>query len=116
MTTPSWHGVCLLASALLWSAPFAAETADATGSVLVQTQMPARGSLPQRVLAYGVATPAINGGMTLSVQAEGRVIRIDVTAGEAVHAGQSLLEFHLAAAASSSYQKALSALKHAQQE
>src|ERR1700692_4863816 len=115
MRAQRWHGVCLLASALLWSAPFAAEKADATGSVLVQTQMPARGSLPHSVLAYGVATPAINGGMTLSVQAEGRVMRIDVTAGEAVHAGQSLLDFHLAAAVSSSYQQAVSALKLAQQ-
>jgi membrane fusion protein (multidrug efflux system) len=116
MRTAHWHGVGLLASALMWNAPFAAESADAPGSVLVQTQMPARGSLPQIVPAYGAATPATNGGMTLSVQAEGRVMRIDVTAGEAVHAGQSLLEFHLAAAARSSYQQAVSALKLAQQE
>lgn len=111
-----WNGVCLCASLFLTGAALAAANPDAAGSVLVKTQMPQRGSLPDSVLAYGVATPAINGGMTLSVQAEGRVMRIDVTAGEAVRADQPLLEFHLAASASSSYQQAVSALKLAQEE
>jgi membrane fusion protein, multidrug efflux system len=108
--------VFLCASLLLSGVPHAVEETDDGGSVLVQTQMPQRGSLPETLSAYGVATPATNGAMTLSVQAEGRVMRIDVTAGEAVHAGQPLLEFHLAASASSSYQQAVSALKLAQQE
>jgi membrane fusion protein, multidrug efflux system len=106
----------LLASVCLCAAALAAESADETGSVLVQTQMPRRGALPESVSAYGLATPATNGGMTLSVQAEGRVMRIDVTAGEAVRTGEPLLEFHLAAAVSSSYQQAASALKLARQE
>jgi RND family efflux transporter MFP subunit len=114
--SPRSSGACLFASLLLSGAPLAVEKADEAGSVLVQTQMPRRGSLPERLSAYGVATPATNGAMTLSVQSEGRVMRIEVTAGEAVHAGQPLLEFHLAAAASSSYQQAVSALKLAQQE
>lgn len=106
----------LVASAFLCAVAFAAEPAAESGSVLVQTQPPRRGSLPERVFAYGAATPATNGGMTLSVQAEGRVMAIHVTAGEAVRSGQTLLEFHLAPAASSAYQQAASALELARQE
>ena len=87
-----------------------------TPSVLVQVQAPQRGALPDSITAYGSATPAINGGMTLSVQAEGRVMRIAVNPGEAVHAGQTLLEFHLSAAATSTYEQAVTALALAQQE
>ncbi|HXR19819.1 MAG TPA: efflux RND transporter periplasmic adaptor subunit [Steroidobacteraceae bacterium] len=89
---------------------------ESAGGVLVQTQMPQRGSMPATVLAYGLATPAVNGGMTLSVQAEGRVQHIDVTAGEAVQAGRPLLEFQLSAAASSSYTQAVAAFKLAQEQ
>ena len=93
------------------------ENADNTAaSVLVQTQAPRRGALPDLVIAYGTAAPAINGGMTLSVQAEGRVMRILATPGEAVRADQGLIEFHLSAAATSTYEQAVSALKVAQQE
>ncbi|WP_051748619.1 efflux RND transporter periplasmic adaptor subunit [Nevskia soli] len=90
--------------------------ADDTPSVLVKTQAPQRGNLPETVTAYGTAVPAINGGMTLSVQAEGRVMHLMVTPGEAVHAGQALLEFQLSAAAGSTYEQAQSALKLARQE
>lgn len=94
----------------------AAAGADDAPSVLVKTQAPQRGSLPETVTAYGTAVPAINGGMTLSVQAEGRVMHLLVTPGEAVHAGQALLEFQLSAAASSAYEQAQSTLKLARQE
>jgi RND family efflux transporter MFP subunit len=112
----AWHGSGVLACLVACGVACAATEADEAGSVLVQTQMPQRGSMSDTVVAYGIATPAINGSMTLSVQAEGRVMRIDVTAGESVRAGQSLLEFHLAAAASSSYQQAVSALELAKEE
>lgn len=85
-------------------------------SVLVETQPAQRGEIADKVVAYGSAVPAINGGMTMSIPAEGRVTRIAVTPGEAVHAGQTLLEFHLSAAASSTYSQAVSALKLAQGE
>lgn len=94
----------------------AAVSADDAPSVLVQTQTPQRGTLPEIITAYGTAVPAINGGMTLSVQAEGRVMHLLVTPGEAVHAEQALLEFQLSAAASSTYEQAQSALKLARQE
>jgi membrane fusion protein (multidrug efflux system) len=101
---------------LVCAAVHAAEDVEEAGSVLIQTQVPKRGSLPDDVVAYGLAAPALNGTMTLSVPAEGRVMSIAVTAGEAVRAGQSLLEFHLAPAASSRYSQALSALKLAREE
>jgi RND family efflux transporter MFP subunit len=87
-----------------------------SASVLVETKPVQRGEIADKLIGYGSAVPAINGGMTLSVQAEGRVMRIAVTPGEAVHAGQILLEFHLSAAASSTYSQAVSALKLAQEE
>ena len=90
--------------------------ADETPSVLVQTEMPRQGSLPDILSAYGTAMPALNGGMTLSVQQEGRVTAIAVTPGEKVHAGQHLLEFSASATASSAFQQAVSALSLAQAE
>jgi membrane fusion protein, multidrug efflux system len=114
---PSFCAAILAAALLSFSIAAAADEApDASGSVLVQTQAPRRGSLPDAVVAYGSAVPALNGAMTLSVQAEGRVARILATPGEAVRAGQALLEFHLSAAATSIYEQAQSALKLAQQE
>lgn len=98
------------------SAAAADDAADAAGSVLVQTQAPQRGSLADTITAYGSAAPAVYGAMTLSVQAEGRITRVIATPGEAVHAGQPLLEFHLSAAATSTYQQAQTALQLAQQE
>ena len=86
------------------------------GSVLVETKPIEQGSIADTLTAYGTATPAINASMTLSVQAEGRVTRIAVTPGEAVHTGQVLLEFRVSAAASSTYAQAVSALKLAQEE
>ncbi len=85
-------------------------------SVLVETKPVRQGEIADRLIAYGSAVPAINGGMTMSVQAEGRVIGIMATPGEAVHTGQALLEFQLSAAASSTYSQAISAVKLAQGE
>jgi multidrug efflux pump subunit AcrA (membrane-fusion protein) len=107
-----------LAGVVLSLAAGAAPPASAAGtpSVLVWTQAPVRGSLPDSVTAYGTAVPAVNGGMTLSVQSEGRVLKLFVTPGEAVHAGQALVDFEISAAARSNYEQAISALKLGQEE
>jgi RND family efflux transporter MFP subunit len=89
---------------------------EVKGSVLVETQPAKLGTIADTLTAYGTAAPAINGGMTLSVQAEGRVMHIAVTPGEAVHKGQTLVEFQLSAAASSTYQQAVTALNAAKEE
>jgi len=81
--------VAMVLSLSGWAAPPAFATG--TPSVLVWTQTPVRGSIPDTITAYGTAVPATNGGMTLSVQADGRVLQLFVTPGEAVHAGQRLL-------------------------
>jgi membrane fusion protein (multidrug efflux system) len=115
----TWQSACVaLASIALSLAVCAAPTAPAEEkpSVLVQTQTPVRGSIPDTVIAYGSAVPAANGGMTLSVQSEGRVLKLFVTAGEAVHVGQRLLDFEISAAARSAYDQAVSALKLARDE
>lgn len=93
---------------LLLAAPLLG-AADAP-TVLVQTQAPQQGELPDRLAAFGTATPAIDGGMTLSLPQEGRVLRIAVTPGERVAKGSKLIEFGASAAVSSSYQQAVSGL------
>jgi len=106
--------VAMVLSLSGWAAPPAFATG--TPSVLVWTQTPVRGSIPDTITAYGTAVPATNGGMTLSVQADGRVLQLFVTPGEAVHAGQRLLEFEISSAARSNYEQALSALELAREE
>jgi membrane fusion protein (multidrug efflux system) len=90
--------------------------AAGTPSVLVSTQTPVRGSIPDTVTAYGTATPALNGGMTLSVQSDGRVLQLFVTPGAPVKAGRRLLDFEISAAARSNYEQTLSAVKLARDE
>jgi RND family efflux transporter MFP subunit len=85
--------------------------ADDAPSVLVQTIMPQRGSLPDTVTAYGAAEPAIDASMTLSIQSEGRVLDLAVTPGERVHAGDRLMDFAPSAQTISAYQRAVSALE-----
>lgn len=92
------------------------DTKAEAASVLVETKSVQQGEIADRLIAYGSAVPAINASMSMSVQAEGRVMRILATPGEAVHTGQTLLEFHLSAAASSTYSQAVSALKLAREE
>jgi RND family efflux transporter MFP subunit len=109
MRIASLSGALLGAILALSAAP--PSRADAPPpSVLVQSVTPTRGSLPLLVDAYGTAAPALDGGMTLSVQQDGRVTAIAVTPGEVVHEGQRLLEFGASATASSAYQQAVSAL------
>ncbi len=100
--------VAVLSAVLLAMAPSA--RADDAAGVLVTTQPPRRGALPDVLVAYGTAAPALDGGMTLSLQQEGRVLGIAVTPGEQVRKGDRLMTFGSSAAASSTYQQAVSAL------
>ena len=99
--------VALLLVALTLSA-HAADT-----SVLVTTQPPKKGALPDIVVAYGTVAPALSDGMTLSVPQAGRVQAIHVTPGEVVRAGAALIDFAASAAASSAYRQAVSAVSFA---
>jgi membrane fusion protein, multidrug efflux system len=90
--------------------------ADEAASVAVETMAPRGGVAPDLVTAYGTAAPALDGGMTLGLQQDGRVLAIAVTPGEAVRAGERLLDFGASAAAVSTYQQAVSALTAARQQ
>ena len=90
--------------------------ADEAASVAVETIAPRAGAAPDLVTAFGSATPALDGGMTLSLQQDGRVLAIAVTPGETVRAGARLLDFGASANAMSTYQQALSALTAARQQ
>ena len=104
-----------LACALVFACASADESGE-SGSVLVTTEAPVHGSLPDTVLAYGSAAPGTSGAMTMSVPAEGRIMHLEVTAGEAVRAGQALLQFELAPAASARHSQAVSTLELARKE
>lgn len=93
-----------------------AARADDTASVLVKTTLPHRGQVPDVLVAYGTAAPALDGGMTLSLPQEGRVLGIAVTPGEQVRKGDRLIAFGASAAVSSTYQQAVSALTLARTE
>jgi RND family efflux transporter MFP subunit len=102
----------LVVSLLLAAPLFAAAVAhaDEPASVAVQTEAPRKGAVPDILVAYGTAAPALDGGMTISLQQDGQVMAIAVTPGESVQAGQRLLEFGASASASSTYRQAVSAL------
>ncbi len=102
--------------ALLMSLALTPASAAEEGSVLVTTMAPRRGSLPDIITAYGTAGPALNGSMTISLQSQGRVLQFDVTPGEAVKAGQPLLEFGVSESALGSDRQAETALQTAKVE
>ena len=84
--------------------------------VLVTTQTPRQGELPRWLTAYGTATPAQNGAVTLSVNQPGQVVRIAATVGSAVRAGQPIITFAVAPTARSAYEQAVTALAAAQKQ
>jgi membrane fusion protein (multidrug efflux system) len=102
--------------ALILTVPTFSAIAGEPASVAVETEAPRKGVVPALVTAYGSAAPALDGGMTLSLQQDGRVLAIVVTPGETVHAGERLLDFGASAAAVSTYQQAVSALTAARQQ
>ncbi|MEJ0092837.1 MAG: efflux RND transporter periplasmic adaptor subunit [Methylocella sp.] len=79
-------------------------------SVLIITMTPQRGSLPDIVIGYGTAGPALDSSMTISLQIQGRVTRFFVTPGEAVQARQPLLDFAVSQSTLGNYQQAQTAL------
>lgn len=89
---------------------------EPAGSVLVTTQVPRLGTIADVVTAYGTATRAADGGMTISLPADGRVMHVTVAAGEPVRRGQALMEFRLSAASTVAYAQAASAVKLAKLE
>lgn len=105
-----------LLAALLLGLPALAHAADPSSSVLVQTRPAERGALPALVEAYGTAAPALDGGMTISLQQDGLVAAIAVTPGETVQRGARLLDFGESASAASAYHQAVSALALARTE
>jgi multidrug efflux pump subunit AcrA (membrane-fusion protein) len=88
-----------------------AALAEGPVSVEVRTEAPRAGTVPQLITVYGTAAPAFDGGMTLSLQQEGRVLAIAVTPGERVSAGERLVDFASSSAAIVTYQQAVSALE-----
>lgn len=114
MKTAFVLAVMLAASSL--PSPIRAAADTTTGSVLIETQTVRQGAITRKLIAFGTATPAIDASLTLNVQAEGRIAHIDVRPGQAVRAGQRLLQFDLSAAAASAHAQAVAALRLATEE
>lgn len=79
-------------------------------SVLVHTQPARQGTLPEIVTAYGSATPAPRGMMTLSLQQQGQVSSVNVTVGQSIRQNETLIDFTASAAERSTYDQAVAAL------
>jgi membrane fusion protein, multidrug efflux system len=90
--------------------------ADDAPSVLVKTEAPARGELPRIVTAFGATGPAPGASTTISVQYDGQVADLAVSAGQAVHAGDPLMRILASAGVLSAYDQAQTALRLAQAE
>ncbi|UAK25924.1 efflux RND transporter periplasmic adaptor subunit [Sphingomonas nostoxanthinifaciens] len=78
----------------------------ATPSTAVSTVAPQQGDVTRWVSAYGSATPASNGTITLSVPQAGQVVKLAVSPGNTVHAGQPIVIFALAPSAQASFESA----------
>jgi len=108
-----WLAVLLAACSLAGCS--SGEAPDEAAVSAVVTTVPLKqGSLPDTVTAYGSAGPAADAAQVMSVQAAGRVLRWNVTAGASVKRGQSLLTFALAPASVAAYQQAVTAQKLAE--
>ena len=89
---------------------------EQAASVLVTTEMPAKGKLDQPVTAYGVVQPAPGGALAVASLHAAQVIRLRIVAGQVVAAGEPLLDLGADPAASLAYAQAMSDLKLAQSE
>jgi membrane fusion protein (multidrug efflux system) len=90
--------------------------ADDPPSVEVKTQTPVRGELPRLVTAYGATEAAPDAVTSISVQYDGQVADLLVTAGQTVHAGDPLVRVVPAASVLSAADQARTALRLAQAE
>lgn len=106
----------LLPVLLLLSACGGSSVPTPMPSTLVTTITPQRGSAPAWLTAYGSATPAQNGAITLSINQPGQVTRLMVTTGAAVRTGQPILIFAVSPSARSGYEQARTQLQTARQQ
>ena len=114
MSRPAARRHRLAALLLLLAAAQGAGAAEP--SVLIATSPARRAVLPQTVTAWGVAGALPGGTTSLAFLHAGQVRRLFTVAGEAVHQGQTLLEFGADAAALMQWDEATSALKLARDE
>jgi RND family efflux transporter MFP subunit len=88
----------------------AAHGQEIKGVALVQAQDPKRGSIPDMVYGYGIATPSSGSTLTASFQRDGRVSDIMVQVGDQFKMGDTLLDFGASPAAVVAYEQAKTAL------
>lgn len=103
--------------ALLLAAGLAqAAVAGETPSVLVKTESAVKGELPRIVTGYGSTAPAPGAATTISVQYDGQVADLAVSADQTVHTGDRLLRIVPSAAVLSAFDQAQTALRLARAE
>lgn len=93
-----------------------APPAPPTPTTLVTTEMPAQGSLPDMLPAYGSAVPTVTATRTLSVPQPGQVTQLMVTPGTTVRGGQPLVTFTATPTSVSAFTQAQTALSSAQRQ
>jgi RND family efflux transporter MFP subunit len=105
-------------AALLIPLPVAAQedAGENTASALVTTVVPAQGLLAQPVTAYGALQAAPSGTVTVSTLHAAQIVELHVVAGQAVGAGDPLIDLAPDPAAALAYAQAESDLKLAEGE
>ncbi len=89
---------------------------ESQGSVLVTTIQPKRGSLPELATAYGTATSSAEQSRTISLPRGGEIGHLALVSGQAVHRGDTLLDFVTDPATAMGWQQAVSAVALATRE
>jgi membrane fusion protein (multidrug efflux system) len=83
---------------------------EVKGFALVKVQDPKRGSIPELIIAHGVAIPATSATQTASLQRDGMISEIYVEVGDQFKKGDKLLDFGASPAAVVAYKQALTTL------
>jgi membrane fusion protein (multidrug efflux system) len=87
---------------------------EVKGAAAVKVQDPKRGSIPELIIAHGVAIPATSATQTASLQRDGMISEIYVEVGDQFKKGDKLLDFGASPAAVVAYEQALTTLSQKQ--
>jgi membrane fusion protein, multidrug efflux system len=106
----------LLLSFLLFCGFVNIASASEEATVLVKTETMSMRTLSDTLKGYGVVTPDVGSAVNINFLRPGKVVRLFVSAGQAVRRGQDIVEFATEPAAIQAYQQAEAAIDQAGKE
>jgi membrane fusion protein, multidrug efflux system len=106
----------LLLSFLLFCGFASAASASEEATVLVKTETMSVRTLSDTLQGYGVVIPDVGSAVNINFLRPGKILRLFVSAGQAVRRGQDVVEFVTDPAAFQTYQQAKAAINQAERE